>query len=182
MEPVTILALLGKLLGSNVAGSALGWVGGWLQRKQDIEVKKLELADADKARAHEASLRRIDIEIMDREIAGKERIASIEAAGKIEASALDAIAKGYETQFSGDGWVSSFSRAIRPAVTVWFVIASSALTVAVILLATRAGVQFDAADWRQWLGYVLEWTMFQAGVVIGWWFAVRNSQVPKLGK
>lgn len=177
-----LIAIIAKLLGSNFMGSALGWIGGWLQRKQDIEVKKLELADADKARAHEVNLRRIDIEVMQAEIAGKERIASIEAEGKVEAAQMDAIAKGYETQFAGEGWVASFSRAIRPVVTLWFVVASSALTIAVILLATRAGVEFTAADWRSWLGYVLEWTMFQAGLVIGWWFAIRNSQVPKLSR
>lgn len=177
-----LVALIAKLLGSNAVGSALGWVGGWLQRKQDIELRRLELADAEKQRAHELAQRRIDVEIMDREIAGKERIASIEAEGRIETAALDAIAKGYESQFSGEGWAVTFSRAIRPAVTLWFVLASTALSVAVVWLAVRAGIRFEAADWRAWLTYVLEWTMFQAGVVIGWWFAVRNSQVPKLSR
>jgi hypothetical protein len=180
MEPLTLIAGIGKLLGSNVAGSALGWVGGWLQRKQDIEVRKLELLDAEKARAHEVALRRVDIEIMHAEIAGRERIASIETEGKVEAAQFDAIAAGYATQFAGEGWVSAFSKAIRPFVTLWFVVASSALTIAVIVLAMRSGVEFSPQDWREWLGYVLAWTMFQAGVCIGWWFAVRNSQVPQL--
>jgi len=180
MEPISIITGIGKILGSNAVGSALGWVGGWLQRKQDIEVKRLELADAEKSRAHEVAMRRVDIEIMQAEIAGKERIASIETEGRVEISQFDAIAKGYETQFSGDGWVTSFSRTIRPIVTLWFVIASSALTIAVIILASRSGIEFTASDWRSWLSYVLEWTFFQGGLVIGWWFAIRNSQVPKI--
>lgn len=177
-----IIALIVKLLGSNAVGSALGWVGGWIQRRQDIELHRLDLADADKQRAHEIAQRRVDIEIMDREIAGKERIASIEAEGKVEAAALDAIAAGYATQFSGTGKAVGFSKVIRPLITLWFVVASSLLTGAVVWFAVRAGVQFTPEEWRAWLSYVLEWTMFQAGVVIGWWFAVRNSQVPRLAK
>jgi len=180
MEPLTLLAGLGKLLGSNVVGSALGWVGGWLQRKQDIEVKVLELADAEKQRAHELAQRRIDIEIMDREIAGRERIASIETEGKIDVAQFGAIAEGYKTQFEGEGRVAAFSRFIRPFVTLWFVVASSALTIAVIVLAYKANVPFTVEEWKEWISYVLAWTMFQAGVCIGWWFAVRNSQVPQL--
>ena len=163
------------ILKSGAVGSALGWIGGAIQKHQDLQVRKVELAFEEKKFAHDLELRRVDIEIMDREIAGKERIASIEAEGKVSVAQLDAIADGYKTQFTGSGRVDAFSRLIRPIVTVYFVLTSTILTYLIFKSAIDSGVQFTQQQWHDWVSYVLEWIFFQSGVVIGWWFAMRAS-------
>jgi hypothetical protein len=175
-----VLGMLLKLVGSNVGGSVVGWVGGWLQRKQDLEVKKLELQFEEKKFAHEIAMRTVDIQIMDREIAGKERIASIEAEGKIGVAQFDALSKSYEDQFAGDGKAVGFSRAIRPLITLWFTFASSVLTIMILWVAWEKGVQFTVDQWKEWVGYAIAWVFFQAGVAIGWWFAMRAGKMPEL--
>lgn len=171
MEAILLLVI--KLLGSSSIGSALGWIGGVIQRKQDIQLRKLELD-------HELSKMDKETAQMQLELAGKERIASIETEGKIESSRFDAIAESYKTQFSGSGKAVAFAKIIRPAATAWFIIASSGLLGTIVYLAVDAGVKFTPDQWKAWLDYSFEWFFFQAGVIIAWWFSVRSSQIPVL--
>ena len=179
---LTIIAALAKMLGSNAIGSVIGWFGGFLQRKQDLAGKKLDLEFESKKLIHEIDLRRIDIEIMDREIAGKEKIASIETDGQVAVAQLQSITEGQKVQFEGDGKMAAFSKFIRPAITLWFVLASSILAGAIIYLGVTNGVNFTITQWADWVEYAMVWVFFQAGVTIGWWFAMRSGQPPTLGK
>ncbi len=173
---------IGKLLGSSAVGSVIGWVGGWLQRRQDLEVLRLEMADRPAQRQHELALRADDRETLRMEAESRERVASIETEGRVESAQLDAIAAGYASQFDGGGRIATFSSFIRPFTTMYFLIVSSVLTGVILWLAHSAGA-LDALGVDRWYGlveYVVLWVLFHASIAIGWWFAMRAGQVPQL--
>lgn len=174
-----LLGVIGKLIGSSATGSLFGWIGGWLQRKQDLAARRLELEFERDKLSHELKLREADMLIMKQEAESRERIASIETGGKIEVAQLDAIAQGYQQQFGGEGKAAGFSRVVRPLLTFWFAIASSALTAVVLWVAWSRDVQFSADQWQEWVRYAIEWVFFQASVAIGWWFAMRTGKLPE---
>lgn len=174
-----ILAILAKLLGSNAIGSAIGWAGGLLNRKADLEARRLDLEDRDRARAHEQALRRIDLEVMAAEAASKERVASIEAEGKVQSAAWDALAESYRQEAAiPEG---SLSKRVRPVLTLVFGIAGLVQAGVVLWIAFQAyRVEFTPAQMHELVQYTVAWVFFQAGLVIGWWFANRPGKAPEL--
>ncbi len=185
MEPVSlVMAAVGKLLGTNAVGSLIGWVGGWLQRKQDLAMRKLELEESANQRAHELSLRRVDIELAEKEGAAKERVASIEAEGAVQSAQMAAMAASFGDQFKGDDWVTRFSRFIRPFATLYMLAASTAMTAVVLTLASSAGVlgRLTTEQWYSVMEYAVLWIFFHGSLTLGWWFSMRSGQPPKFGK
>jgi len=167
------------ILSSTGFGSALGWIGGLLNRTVDLKAKQAEyafrLADRDK-----------DIEQTKAEVAGTIAVAdrSIEEAkivsgGAVEVAGYNAMSESYKDQASPlpakYAWVMAFSKLIRPLVTIIFVALSLTLSVYIVYMAIHSGIVFTPDDWAKWLFYVVQWVFFQAGVVIGWWFANRPS-------
>ena len=174
-----MLSAILAILGSTGFGSTLGWIGGLLNRTVDLKAKQAEYA-------FELNKRDKDLEQTKAEVAGTVAVAdrSIEeakivAGGAVAVAGYNAMAESYKDQatplpakYAG---VMAFSKLIRPLVTMIFVAFSLTLSIYVVYMAMNAGVTFTAAEWGQWLTYVVQWVFFQAGVVIGWWFANRPS-------
>lgn len=174
-----IVAVIAKLLGSNAVGSMIGWVGGLMNRKVDLEAKRLDLDDREKGRAHEQALRRIDLEVMAAEAASKERVASIETEGKVHTAAWDALAESYKQEAATPA--GTFSKAIRPLLTLLFGLAGLAQAGVVLWFAFVIHENsLDTAQINQLVLYSIEWVFFQGGLVVGWWFANRPGKAPEL--
>jgi hypothetical protein len=174
-----MLALIVSLFSSSGVGSLIGWVGGLLNRRVDLEAKKAEYQ-------YNLDLRDKDLAETQAEVAGRVAVAdkAVEeaeatAAGITEQAAYNAMAASYEEQAKSLGgkwaWVDAVSKLIRPAVTLIFVIASLTISTYIVWKAFESGVTFTVDDWKEWLTYVIQWVFFQAGVVVGWWFANRPS-------
>lgn len=174
-----MLALIISLFSSSGVGSLIGWLGGLLNRKVDLDAKKAEYA-------YNLALRDKDLAETQAEVAGRIAVADREideaketARGMIESAAYNAMAESYKEQSAPLGgkwaWVDAVSKLIRPFVTLIFVAASLTLSGVVFYQAYRSGVVFTTDTWQAWLDYVVRWVFFQAGVVIGWWFANRPS-------
>ncbi|EKD22436.1 MAG: hypothetical protein ACD_86C00004G0006 [uncultured bacterium] len=163
----TILALLS----SSGVGSLIGWVGGFLNRKVDLQAKTEEYK-------YNLAIRDKDLEQTKAEIAGQVAVAD----KQIEVAAYGAMAESYKEQSNLVGnlkgkwaWVDALSKLIRPIVTIIFLIVSLSLSVYIVIKAYNSGIEFDKEDWKELLEYVIHWVFFQSGVVIGWWFANRPS-------
>lgn len=173
------MSILIGLLSSSGFGSLVGWVGGWLNRRVDLETKKAEYAynldnrDKDLAELKEEVAGRVAV--ADREV----ETARVNANGVIESAAYNAMAESYKEQATKLGgkwaWVDAYSKLIRPLVTTIFVVVSLTISAYIVYKALNAGVTFTVEDWKEWITYVVHWVFFQAGVVIGWWFANRPS-------
>jgi hypothetical protein len=174
-----IIAVRGKLLGSNVVGSAIGWLGGLLNRRLDLQVKQLELEDRDRARAHEVTMRKVDVELMQAEAASKERVASIEATGKVQVAEWQSLSESYRQEASiPEG---SLAKNVRPLLTL--ILGTAGITQAGALLWVAFAVyrvEFSGQQMHELVQYCVAWVFFQAGLVIGWWFANRPGKAPEL--
>lgn len=185
-----MISLIISLFSSSGVGSLIGWVGGLLNRKVDLEAKKAEygynlgMRDKDLAETQAEVAGRVAV--ADRAVTevkavaeGNIKTAVATAEGITEQAAYNAMAESYKEQAQALGgkwgWVDATSKLIRPVVTVAFVIISLAISVYIILKALQSGVTFTVDDWKEWVTYVIHWVFFQAGVVIGWWFANRPS-------
>ncbi len=79
-----------SILGSSAVGSLIGIIGGILNRKADIEAKRLDLDHEARRWVHEVNLRDKDIEYAKTEAAGRRDVAIEEAEGLIESARWEA--------------------------------------------------------------------------------------------
>lgn len=167
----TILAILSN----SSIGSIIGWVGGLLNRKIDLEAKKFD-------HQHELLLRDKDLEQTKVELEGKIAVED----RQIEQTAYGAMAEGFKEQATLIGgkysWTDAVSKLIRPVTTILFLFFSFFISVYILYTAFNAGISFSPEDWKLWATKILEWIFFQSGVVIGWWFANRPSGRAQGGK
>ena len=173
-----ILAIVLKLFGSSSVGSMIGWVGGLLNRKVDLEARRIEI-DLEKAKlAQELQMRDKDAAIMQLELAGKERIAVVQTEGAVDVAAYGALAESYKHDQSIEAGprMMAFTKFVRPFTTLTFLFASQFMLAAILWSAfVFYDVRFEQAFWAQLVLYAVEWEFFQAALCIGWWFANRPS-------
>jgi hypothetical protein len=175
---VEIIAILMKILGSSSIGSAIGWVGGLLNRMVDVQVRKLDLEFEVKKLAHELDMRDKDAAIMQLELAGKEKIAVIQTEGAVQEAAYEALKQSFEHDASipAGPKMAAFSKFIRPFTSMTFLLVSQTLVAVVLWCAfVHYDVKFEAEFWKDLVIYVVSWEFFQASLCIGWWFANRPS-------
>jgi hypothetical protein len=176
-----VLTAILSLLSSNVAGSLIGWIGGWLNKREDRALMKLQLEDKVNQRTHELALKNVDILIMEKELAGKERIAVIEQETQETKQAYDLLAQSYEhdSTLKGSAAVESFRAIIRPFLAGWFTLIACLQTGVIIYLGfVLYKINFSNEQMFELVKYSIMWVFFQAGVCIGWYFANRSSSAP----
>ena len=171
-----MLTLMLSLLSSAGFGSIMGLVGGIINRFIDIKAKagerEFELLKLDKERDY-----------MRDEYAARNQIATIEAETKVEASAYNALAESYKfaAPSPDNDMVDKITRTIRPILTVCFFLFTCIVFGFVTSLVLDSKTSFSSDElltlWKQ----IIEWIFFQAGVSIGWWFAMRPGKMPKFG-
>jgi hypothetical protein len=168
-----MIALILSLLSTSGFGSIIGLIGGLINRKFDAQ---------DKANERKFELDKMDKEavLMEAEWKHKTEVATIEAEATVESSAYQALAKSYDFAATSteDGWVDKASKVIRPLLTIAFFIFTCYVFYKIneMMIALKVTPSPDEilTIWKT----CIEWILFQAGVSIGWWFAMRPGKTP----
>ena len=160
-----ITALI-ALFSTSGIGAIIGALGGLANRWLDLRSKQMDLEDKKAERAHQLS-------ILEKEIAGQAQVASIEGEAKVEASAYAAMGDSYKADKATYGIkiVDGIRGLVRPFITAVFL-------AIIIYIKYRVFKVMDSGDVKLSADQVFEiirWTLFEASVVIGWWFAMRPS-------
>jgi hypothetical protein len=183
-----MLTALLSILGSSAVGSILGSIFAILNRKADIEAKKLDLAHEAARWAHDLVVKDKDIEYARIEAAGRKDVAVIEGDATVEAARMTAIAaaqandavKAEELKAAGK-WkgllviASTFNKLIRPVATI--ILVGAALRINFELI-DRLNSMWPALSPLQQLDtftQALVWTTGQASMVLSYWFVARGS-------
>ena len=171
-----MITMLLSLLSSAGFGSIIGLIGGIANRFIDIKAKdgerKFELQKLDKERDY-----------MKEEYAARNQLATIEGEARTEAAAYTAMAESYKfaAPTNSNDLVDKVTRTIRPILTVLFFIFTCIIFAYVTSLILELRAAFSPQEllviWKQ----IIEWVFFQAGVSIGWWFAMRPGKLPTFG-
>jgi hypothetical protein len=159
------------LFSSGAFGSLVGLIGGYFNRKLDIQAKKLE---------YEHDLNKMDKDLlyMKAEYEERTKIATIETEGKTEVAGYNAMSESYAyAPITGDSWTDRFSKLIRPMITAAFFFFSVYIFYQVSKYVTVES--FSQEGLVKLYTTCIEWVLFQAGVSIGWWFAMRPGKVSK---
>jgi hypothetical protein len=144
-----MIAALLSLLGSSAVGSLIGGVFAFLNRKTDLDLKRLEFE-------HSLALRRADLEMVQAEAAGRLQVAVVEAEGAVESARMASIG---QTQ-AADALDAAQIRAAGK--WGWLLVISDAVRL------TREQ-QYDAGM------QAFAWVTGQASAVVGYWFVSRGS-------
>jgi hypothetical protein len=166
---------IAKLLGSAGFGTIFGGVMGYFNRKADLALKRLEMEDRDKQRIHELAQRDKDAAIMEKEWVGREKVALVEGAAKVEVEQYAAIAKSYDFAKPAAGSkMEAFSSFVRPFMSLCYFIVTSLGSAWIIYYAfTVKNIVLTPEQWHELVMYVISWIAFMAGSTIGWWYAMR---------
>lgn len=183
-----ILSALLSLLGSSAVGSVIGGVFAFLNRKTDIEAKRMELEHDFKRWQHEAMLRDKDLALAQAEAQGRREVAVIEADGASEVSRLAAIARAHEADrvdaadvaAAGKlGWmlvlVTVFNKLIRPVATILIAGAACYLNWLLVDALVQQWPTLPNKDRLELAAQALAWIGGQGGAVLGYWFVSRGS-------
>lgn len=169
------------ILGSSTVGSLIGGVFAFLNKKADIEIKRLD-------QAHELELRKEDRELAKVEAEGRLQVAVAEAEGSIESARMTAIGQAHQAdnldaeiiKNAGSwAWVLiltiAFRKLIRPGLTVLLVGMAVYLN---WLLIERLGAGWETLSIDQRYDAAMQafaWLTGQASAVIGYWFVSRGQ-------
>jgi hypothetical protein len=176
-----MLSAILAILGSSTVGSLIGGIFAFLNKKADIEIRRLD-------HAHELELRKEDRELAKIEAEGRLQVAVAESEGEIESSRMTAIGQahaadnlGAEEIKSAGGWAwlliltDAFRRLIRPVLTLLLVSMALYLN---WLLVERLGTGWDALSTEQKYDAAMQafaWITGQASAVLGYWFVSRGQ-------
>ena len=188
---LTVFGALMSVLGSAGAGSLLGLVGSTIQNllgllqqreanKQAIEMRKLDMQMADKEYASLDRRATVEAETQREESADELQRASYEAAAapipvKIEMEQLHPVIRGIvATLYTA---VDVFSRAMRPALTVillWMVWDTRGEVMGIIKAAGQEPISPEKALAIYIL--IVDLILFSASTALVWWFGARPSR------
>lgn len=155
------------LLSSGAFGSLIGLIGGYFNRKLDLQIKRLD---------HEQELKVMDknLEFMKAEYEQKTAIATIEGQAATEVAGYNAMTASYSyAEPTGNTLVDKFSRVIRPLITLSFFLLTVYLFYTLNEKISISVISQESIE-KVYLT-VIEWILFQSGISIGWWFANRQS-------
>lgn len=177
-----MLSIILGIFSSGGFGSIVGLVGGYFNRKLDLEVKQLDVQDKAAERAH--SLLKLDKEreYMVAEYGQKLQIATKEGETATEVAGYNAMSESYKfaAPTSADGLVDRVSKAVRPLVTLIFLAFTAFVFWRLQLLVDALAVPLPPEQVMTLYKEAIEWVFFQAGVCIGWWFAMRPGRPPRM--
>lgn len=183
-----MIAAILSLFGSSAFGSLIGGVFAWMNRKTDLEAKRMDLEQEAKRWAHELAVKDKDLDYARLEAQGKKDVAVVEGDAAIEVARMAAIAaaqaadKVTADEIKAAGWwgflfvwASAFNKLIRPVATVLLV--GSALVInAMVFRYLTDGWATLAADKQFEIGMqALAWVTGQASMALSYWFVSRGS-------
>ena len=183
-----MIASLIALMGSSAVGSLLGGIFALLNRKTDMESKRLELEHETKKWSHDLAIRESDLQIAQAEAQGRKDVAIIEgdamadsaraaaigqiaAAEKITASEIKAAGKwGFLLVFA-----SVFNKLIRPMLTVLLAFAALWLNWMVIHRLTDGWAGMTPTQQYEAGMQAFAWVTAQASTAFSYWFVSRGT-------
>lgn len=177
-----MLSIILGILGSGGFGSLVGLIGGYFNRRLDIQARVLDIQDKAAERAND--LLRMDKErefmaaeySMKLQVAEKEVVkAGIAATATVEAAGYSAMkdAFSFAATTPSDGWVDKFVKIMRPFLTVAFFIFTSIIFYELQQQINILEVKPTAEQVMRLYVVIVEWVIFQAAVCVGFWFAMR---------
>ena len=182
-----ITALL-SIFGSSAFGSLLGGVFAFLNRKTDLEAKRLDQLHEQAKWANDLAIKDKDLEYARVEAQGRKDVAVVEGDATVEAARMNAIAatqaadqvRADEITAAGKmGWMLvlalALNKFIRPVATT--ILCAAAVYINWLLVDKLVGSwptlapdkQYDAAM------QAFAWITGQAGAVLGYWFVSRGT-------
>lgn len=182
--------LITTIFGSILSGGATGLIGVVLQRFADYKNKQLDITISAQNNSFELAKKDKDIELMEKEWTGRDKVASTEGEAKMDAAASEAFSKSFEsesTQFTkgatltaGQTWlmvVLDFMRgSIRPVLTIYLCV----LTTYIYYQAQQA-LESTILTPDQALSIVkmtIGTILYLFTTCTLWWFGTRNKQKP----
>lgn len=182
-----ITAIL-SLLGSSAFGSIIGGIFAFLNKKTDLDVKRLEL-DHEKAKwQNDLALRDKDIEYARVEAQGQKEVAIIEGESAIESSRFLAMSESYKaSSITADdiksagkwkGWLvlgKALQAWIRPVLTVVLTSAAIYLNWLLIGKLTEQWPMLDKTQQFEMGMQAFAWITGQASAALGYWFVSRGT-------
>jgi hypothetical protein len=182
-----ITAIL-SLLGSSAFGSIIGGIFAFLNKKSDLETKRLELEHERNKWAHDLQVKDKDLDYARIEAQGRKEVAIVEGDYAAEVARMGAIGQSFEAdkldaatlKEAGKlkGWLimgKSAQAWIRPVLTV--VLTSAAIYLNWVLIA-KLTEQWPALDKAQQFEMGMQafaWITGQASAALGYWFVSRGT-------
>ena len=179
-----VLAII-KLLSSAGFGTIFGGIMGFVNRKADLDAKRLEREEAKDRMAHELAMRDKDAAIMAQEWAQRTKVAEVEGAAKAEVAGFEAMGESYKFAQPEKGTrMAAFSSFVRPFLSIGYFFITSIGSAWIIYYAFAVQkITLSPEQWFELVMYVIAWIAFMGGATIGWWFAMRpGSKMPTFSK
>lgn len=183
-----MIAAILSLLGSSAVGSLLGGVFALLNRKADVEAKRLDLEHERNKWVHESALRDKDIALAQAEAQGRKDVAVIEGDAAVEAARMAAIGLSHQADKLDAGalkaagkwgfllvWGEAMRGFIRPLITIVLVGAAVYLNWLLIGRLTDGWEAFTPAQRYDASMQAFAWITGQASAVLGYWFVSRGT-------
>lgn len=183
-----MIAAILSLLGSSAIGSLIGGVFAFLNRKTDIEVKRIELAHEKDKWAHDLAVRESDLAIAREEAKAKLDVAVVEGDATVGAARMAAIAQvamaervtAEEITAAGKmGWLlvatSAFNKLIRPVLTLALATAAIYMNWMVIDMMVTDWPSMDKSQRYDAGMQAFAWVTAQASMAFGYWFVSRGT-------
>ena len=189
-----MLEIIGTIFGSVFSGGATGLIGVGLQRYADYKNKQLDIQLAKQKFDEDLALKQVDMQMMEKEWAGRVQVAQTEA----EAAAEVAASKAFEASLTsepkrysegvqvGAFWggllvlLDLFRGLVRPALTVYLCAISTLIYLQARELVGKENLSPDQA--LQIENLIVGTILYLTTTCVLWWFGTRNKQqVPKLG-
>lgn len=179
---------LGGFLTSIIGGGVTGILGVAVQRFADYKNKQLDMQASRERMAHEIEMRKVDVEIVEREAQARVQVADIDAQAREAVADTQAFAASYQLEpqrYSDSGKISSkqswifvfldFIRGIvRPGLTIYLCVVTTAMYVHAISLAEREGFAMTGDQAYTLVQRIVETVLYLSTTCLLWWFGVRN--------
>lgn len=186
-----MFSILGTIFTSIISGGATGIFGVAIQRFFDLKKIDRDIQIESLRMNHEINLRKVDMEIMEKESAARVRVAEVEAEGREAVADAQTFAASFvePRAYSADvgvtknqGWTLialDFIRGlVRPGLTVYLCIITTLVYFQAYHLLEREGVLMDVSRAMALIELVVGTILYLTTTCVLWWFGTRNKQKP----
>lgn len=178
------------LLGSSPVGAIIGGLFAFLNKKNDLETRRMELEQESKRWQFELDSKEKDMALAKMEADGRKDVAIVEGDARIEQARAESIASINESErldaatltASGNGFMRfllvfayTFSKLVRPTVTLFFMVSVVSVNTMVVGKLMEIWPTLDEARQIEITMYCVSWIFGQAATVISYWFVARGS-------
>lgn len=183
-----MIASIIALLGSSAFGSIIGGIFAILNRKADVETKRLDLEHERARWDHEGAMRDKDLAVAQAEASSRKDIAIIEGESAFQSARMGAIGEiaGAERVTADDikaagkwgfllVWAAVLNKLIRPVLTV--LLAAGALYLNWLLIHHMTDGWADMTPGQRFEAgmQAFAWVTAQASTAFAYWFVSRGS-------